>query len=175
MTAAQTPSQPNAYLKTKVLTASPAELRLMLYEGAIKFCRQARHALGHNDYEGVYNGLTRAQNIVLELTNSIQPDQNPELCEKLQALYNYIYRRLIDASMDRDAKAIDESIQLLEYERETWQMLMKKLGEEEGQAHAAPPPAADNDNPIGRIDPNRQAMPYGPTGTTGNGGFNVQG
>lgn len=173
MSTAQANATPNAYLKTKVLTASPTELRLMLFEGAIKFCRQARHALTHNDFEGLYNGITRAQKIVLELVNSINPEPDPDLCGKLTALYNYIYRRLIDANMDRDVRAIDESVGLLEYERETWMLLMKKLADEQpgaGEEHEAEP------NPLASIGPRPAAgSPYGSTASGGRGGFSVQG
>ena len=67
MNDAQSNTPVNPYLKTKVMTASPEELRLMLYEGAIKFCRQATDAIGKGDWEAMYNALIRAQKIVLEL------------------------------------------------------------------------------------------------------------
>ena len=156
-------NQPDAssYLRTRVMTASPEQLRLMLFEGAIKFCRQGRDHLGRKDYEGMFNALVRAQKIVLELTNSLRPEVDPELCERLGSLYTYIYRRLVDATTERDIEAIDESIRLIDYERETWVLLMNKLQAEreagtdpvaEAQATlpAQRPPA---DNPIASIGP----------------------
>lgn len=124
----QTPANP--YLRTKVLTASPQELRLMLYEGAIKFCRQAKDAIGRKDFEASYNALMRAQKIVLELSTSLNPKIAPELCDKLSALYTFIYRKLVDANMERNVAHIDEAIGLLDYERETWEMLMRHLTHE---------------------------------------------
>ena len=60
-----TPSKaPNPYLKTKILTASPEELRLMLYEGVIRFCHQAKKAMQDKDIEAKHNSLMRAQKIV---------------------------------------------------------------------------------------------------------------
>lgn len=123
----------NPYLKTKIMTASPEELRLMLYEGAIKFARQARLALEQKDYEASYNNLIRAQKIVLELSTSLKHDVDPQLCDRLAALYTYIYRKLVDANMNRTMEEIDEAISLLDYERQTWQMLMQKLAAEEGR------------------------------------------
>lgn len=120
---------PNPYLKTRILTASPEQLRLMLYEGAIKFCRQARQAMPAGDLETSYNALSRAQKIVLELSTSLNHQAAPELCSKLNALYTFIYRRLVDANLHRDVAPIDEAVQLLEYEKETWQMLMKQLAD----------------------------------------------
>ena len=123
----------NPYLRTKILTASPEELRLMLYDGAIKFCRQAQEALGQKKFEDSYNALMRAQKIVLELSTSLKHDIAPELCDKLSALYTYIYRLLVDANLQRQAKPIDEALQLLGYERETWVMLMQKNAQEAGK------------------------------------------
>lgn len=131
-------SQPNPYLRTKIMTASPEELRLMLYDGAIKFGGQARAALEKKDYEESYNCLMRAQKIVLELSTSLNHEVDPALCEKMSALYTFIYRKLVDANMQRDPAPLDEALKLLEYERETWRMLMQKLGQS---------PADGQDNP----------------------------
>ena len=121
---------PNPYLKTKIMTASPEELRLMLYDGAIKFCHQAKLSIEKKDYEGSYNNLMRAQKIVLELSTSLNHSVDTDLCKRMEGLYTYIYRKLIDASMTRQTEAVGEAIKLLEFERETWQMLMKKLATE---------------------------------------------
>ncbi|GAB4108262.1 MAG: flagellar export chaperone FliS [Phycisphaeraceae bacterium] len=117
----------NPYLKTKIMTASPEELRLMLYDGALKFCRQARAALEKKNYEESYNNLMRAQKIVLELSTSLNHDADPQLCQRLSALYTYVYRLLVDANMQRKTSILDEAIKLIEYERETWRLLMEKL------------------------------------------------
>jgi len=120
----------NPYLKTKIMTASPEELRLMLYDGALKFCRQSKIALEKKNFEDSYNNLMRAQKIVLELSTSLNHDADPQLCQRLSALYTYVYRLLVDANMKRESGIVDEAIKLIEYERETWQMLMKKLASE---------------------------------------------
>ena len=120
----------NPYLKTKILTASPEELRLLLYDGAIKFCQQAIKPLEDKQYETSYNCLMRAQKIVLELSTSLNHDAAPQLCERLSALYIYIYRLLVDANMRHTAEPVHEALRLLEYERETWQMLMHRAAED---------------------------------------------
>ena len=120
----------NPYLKTKIMTARPEELRLMLYDGELKFCRQAKVALEKKNYEESYNNLMRAQKIVLELSTSLNYDADPAICQRLSALYTYVYRLLVDANMKRESPIVDEAIKLIEYERETWQMLMKKLAGE---------------------------------------------
>lgn len=126
------PAGPNPYLRTKILTANPEELRLMLYDGALRFARVARTAMENGKIEDAYNALMRAQKIVLELSSSLNHSVDPKLCDKLAALYSYIYRLLVEANMDRQAGKVDEAVKLLEYERETWAMLMKKNGQTPG-------------------------------------------
>ncbi|MEC9374482.1 MAG: flagellar export chaperone FliS [Planctomycetota bacterium] len=127
----------NAYLRTKVMTASPAELRLMLIEGAIKFCRQGRDGLAARDYEACYNGLSQAKAIILELINGLRPEIDAELCSKLSALYTFMYRRLLDATLEKSPEIVDEVVKLLDYERETWVLLIERLAEER---HTGPAP-----------------------------------
>lgn len=129
----------NPYLRTKVLTASPQELRLMLYDGALKFCRLARPAMEQRDYEQSYQNLMRAQNIVLELSNSLNHDIAPDICDRLTALYTYIYRRLVEANVSREPTIVDEMIELLEYERQTWQLLMEREDQQMAAGGAVPP------------------------------------
>jgi flagellar protein FliS len=133
---------PNPYLKTKIMTASREELRLMLYDGAIKFCHQAKAALADKRLEDSYHNLMRAQKIVLELSTSLNHKVDPELCERLAALYTWIYRLLVDANLERDGSKVDEALQLLSYERETWVLLMKKLAGDAGDGSPAPDYAA---------------------------------
>lgn len=136
MTTRPAPAQPNAnaYFRTKVLTASPAELRLMLFDGALRFAETARSALLEKNYERVYDGVTRCQAIILELINNLRPEHDPELCNNLSSLYTFMYTRLMTASHERDPAIIDEVIDLLKYERETWVMLMESMAKEN---HAA--------------------------------------
>jgi len=123
-------ASPNAYLRTQVMTAGPLQLRMLLYDGALKFCRQGRAGLENEDFEQSYGNISRAQNIVLELANSLDHSQAPELCDRLAALYNYMYRQLVSANVQRDPATVDEVIELIDYERETWRQLMEKMGEE---------------------------------------------
>ncbi|MHC4775207.1 MAG: flagellar export chaperone FliS [Planctomycetota bacterium] len=118
-----------AYLRTKIMTAGPAELRLMLFDGALKFAEKGRAGLVESDFEAAYEGISRCQQILLELINGLRPDQDPALCERLSGLYTFLYTRLIDASRERSAEIVEEVIKLLEYERQTWSMLLEKLAE----------------------------------------------
>ncbi|MHC4427139.1 MAG: flagellar export chaperone FliS [Planctomycetota bacterium] len=124
----------NAYLKTKVMTAGSAELRLMLFDGAIRFAEQGREGLAQKDYEAAWNGISRTQEILIELISSLQPEQAPDLCSKLSGLYTFMYRRMVEASTEKDPDIVEEVLKLLRYERETWAMLLERLAEENHSA-----------------------------------------
>lgn len=126
----------NPYLRTKVMTASPAELRLMLLDGAIKFARQGEAGLERRDYEAAYNGVSRCQSIVMELINGLRPEHAPELCAQLESLYTFLYTRLMRALTERDPAGVREVVELLEYERQTWTMVIDRLASENVAAGA---------------------------------------
>ncbi|TVQ77458.1 MAG: flagellar export chaperone FliS [Phycisphaeraceae bacterium] len=128
----------NPYFRTKVLTASQEELRLLLIEGALRFARTGRDGLASKDFEKVFEGFSQARDIVSELLTGLRPDQAPEMCTNLSAIYNYIFRLLVRASLEKDLAAADEAIQRLEYERETWVMVMEKLAQERTGKNGAP-------------------------------------
>lgn len=143
MSQAAKPSQ--EYLKNAVLTATPEQLHLMLYDGAIRFATRGQEAIRAKDREAAFNALERAQLIVLELSAGIQRDINPELADRMAALYNFIYRRLIEANINQDEQAAEDALRILRYQRETWVLLMEKL-QKEGPASSKPAsPAAAPD------------------------------
>lgn len=127
----------NEYLKTKVLTASPEMLTLMLWDGAIRFAEQGREAILKKDIEGSYHSLLRAQKIIMELSTSLRTEVNPELCQNLAALYTFIYRRLVDANIQKESKLVDDALEIMRHQRETWVMLMEKLAKERAAQSAA--------------------------------------
>src|SRR6266550_295348 len=115
------------YLKTKVFTATPEQLQLMLYDGAIRFAEQARLALEQKNFEQSYNMISRVQKIITEMNYSLKHTVAPELCAKLASLYNYIYRKLVEASIEHTVASIDEALDLLRYQRQTWALLLDQL------------------------------------------------
>lgn len=123
-------SATNQYLRTKVLTATPEQLQMMLYDGAMVFGEQARAALLARNYEESYTLIVRVQRIVLELNCSLKHDVSPDLCTKLAALYNYAYLKLVEANVEHRIEAIDEALRVLKYQRETWAMLLDQLGKQ---------------------------------------------
>ncbi len=138
MTAESSPA--NAYLRTKVLTASPEELRLMLLDGAIKFASQGREGMAARNYEASFNGISQCRNIVLELLTTIKPEYDPELCDRVKSLYTFLYTQLVESSMEKNITKLDAVIKLLQYERETWVLLMAKIAEERGVKPSPPEP-----------------------------------
>ena len=124
------------YLKTKVFTATPEQLQLMLYDGALRFGEQAKLALGQKNYEESYNLISRMQKIISELTSTLKHDIYPELCGKLSALYTYAYKQLIEANLHHEVSALDDAMQVLRYQRETWAILLEQLGRSKAAANA---------------------------------------
>lgn len=122
------------------MTAPPEELHLMLYDGAIRFTRQAVEATRDKNWEQAFNGYHRTQKILLEMINALNYDVDAELCKRMASLYNFIYKKLVEASVERDAALGEEALGLLEYQRETWVLLINKLRQEQGRATQTPAP-----------------------------------
>ena len=145
--------EPNPYLKTKVMTADPGQLRLMLFDGALKFAEQGRQGLADRDYEAAFNGISRCQQILAELISSLNPQHAPELCQKLAGLYTFMVTRLMTASHERDPAIVEEVIKLLKYERTTWTMLLDKLAQETNTPADTPTPPTSIPAPGSANDP----------------------
>jgi flagellar secretion chaperone FliS len=137
------------YLKTKVMTASPEQLQLMLYDGAIRFCEQARTAIENKEIEKSYTLILRAENIVMELCNGMKNDVAPDICANMKRLYLFCYERLVEANMKRVLPPLDEALQVLRHMRETWMLLMEKLHQEKSQQAVEIPSAIPIPSPSG--------------------------
>jgi flagellar protein FliS len=96
------------YKDSKILTASPAELTLMLYEGAIKFCNLAIMALEKKDYEKSNLNIIKAERIISELRSTL--DFKYQVAKEFEVVYDYIYRRLIDANIRKDKEILEEAL-----------------------------------------------------------------
>lgn len=134
----QAAANANAYLRTKVMTASPAELRLMLLDGAIKFATQGRDGIQSRNYEQMFNGITQSRDIILELMTSIGPEAPADLVERVRSLYSWMFKELVEASFEKDADRVSRVIDVLTYERETWELFMRRLAGEKIPASALP-------------------------------------
>src|SRR5688500_12215467 len=126
----------NNYLKTKVFTATPEQLQLMLYDGALRFGEQARAALAKRNFEESYRLIARDQRILTELSGSLKHDVAPELCGKLAALYTDAYRQLVEANVGHEMAPLEEALGILRYQRETWVLLLDQLSKTKASAIA---------------------------------------
>lgn len=122
------PKAANEYLKARVLTATPEQLQMMLYDGAIRFCEQAKVALAARKFDVSFDTLTKAQKILLELHAGLRHEVAPDLCRNLGGLYMFCYRKLVEANTQHTVAPIDEALNILKYQRETWGLLLEKLG-----------------------------------------------
>ena len=139
----------NAYLEAKVLTASPEQLQLMLYDGVIRFCEQARLAILANKVEESYNLITRAEKIIMEMLNSLHDEFAPETCANMRRLYVFCYDRLIEANLKKVPKPLDEALDVLRPMRETWILLLEKIKEDKTNPIPSTPDPKSGDPLLG--------------------------
>lgn len=113
----------NAYQRNAIMTASPAELTLMLYEGAIKFCNIAKMGIEKNDMEKAHINLKKAQDIITEFRITL--DHKYPVWEDFDRVYEYIYQRLVEANMQKDAEIIEDALKHIREMRDTWKEVMR--------------------------------------------------
>jgi len=109
----------NRYMEMQVQTAPAENLVLMLYDGALRFARQAKVSLAEGRMQDAHNDLTRAQDILGELMGSLNMDAG-DVAHNLFRLYEFIQYRLIVANVRKSAEPIDDVLQLLGDLRATW-------------------------------------------------------
>ena len=114
------------YKNMQVETASQEKLLIMLYNGAIKFTKQAKTGITKEDYELVNNSLGRVQAIITELRTTLDEENGGEIAQNLDALYEYMNRRLITANVEKDIEPITEVLDMLQELKDTWQQAIKK-------------------------------------------------
>ena len=112
------------YQRNKVLTATPSEVTLMLYEGAIKFCNIAIMAIENNETEKAHINIMKTQRIIEEFRNTL--DRQYEVAEDFDRIYVYVLRRLFDANVKKDKEILEEVNGHLRSLRDTWKEVMRK-------------------------------------------------
>ncbi|HHW56418.1 MAG TPA: flagellar export chaperone FliS [Clostridia bacterium] len=115
------------YKENAILTASPEELVLMLYNGIIRFIEEAKKAIEKKDYVAANNSIQRAQDIVTELMITL--DMNYDISKNLYSLYDYMLRRLIDANIKKDVEILEEVREFAVELKETWNVALNKVRE----------------------------------------------
>jgi flagellar secretion chaperone FliS len=111
---------PQAYRENMVLSATPARLVVMLYDGAQRFLRQAATAMRAGEVEHAHNTLRRAESIVAHLDGVLDDDQEPQFSARLHAIYRFCLVHLDRARIGQDADKLEEVGRLLAELRESW-------------------------------------------------------
>jgi flagellar protein FliS len=113
-------ARPQAYREASVMTASPEQLVVMLYDGAGRFLRQAEGAMtGAGTWMQASEKLSRAEAIIDELLATLDMDAG-DIAERLQAIYVFCKTRLIEARLERDPGRVDQVARLLAELRDAW-------------------------------------------------------
>lgn len=111
------------YKNSSIQTASKAELTLMLYEGAIKFCNIALQGIEEKDIEKAHNNIIKAQNIITEFRATL--DFKYPVAKDFDLVYDYIYRKLVEANLKKDPDALNEALKYTREMRDTWKEVMR--------------------------------------------------
>jgi len=115
----------NRYYETQINTATPEELTLMLYNGCIRFIKQAHNFMLVNDVNGKSQAISKAINIINELQATLNMDY--EISKQLESLYIYFQERLLYVSIHLDQEALEEILGMITELRDTWHEAMKMV------------------------------------------------
>ncbi|NJB67597.1 flagellar protein FliS [Desulfobaculum xiamenense] len=103
-----------AYLKTQIGTTSQGDILILLYDGAIKYLRQAKEKIAERDYAQKGMLISRAMDVIAELDQSLNAEKGGEVAQNLHQLYFFCNTRLLRANMDMNTEIIDEVIRILD-------------------------------------------------------------
>lgn len=112
-----------AYADNKIKTASPAELTLMLYEGAIKFCNIAITAVEDKDIEKAHVNILKVENIIEEFQSTL--NRKYPVAKEFDEVYTYLMARLKEANFKKDKEILEEVLKHLRTMRDTWKEVMR--------------------------------------------------
>ena len=118
----------NEYLRNKIMTATPGELTLMLYEGAVKFGNISIKAIEDGDMELAHANIVKVQNIIDEFRRTL--DFKYPVAQDFENVYSYLSRRLIEANIHKDKEIMEEVVKHLRSMRDNWKEVMKKAAQE---------------------------------------------
>ena len=118
------------YNNSRILTAKPAELTLMLYEGAIKFCNIALAGIEEHDVQKAHTYIVKVQKIIDYLRQTL--DMSYPVAQDFENIYSYLSQRLIEANMSKDPEILNEVNTHLHSVRDNWKLVMEKVARGEG-------------------------------------------
>lgn len=135
------PNLAKSYKNSSVNTASPGQLVLMLYDGALKFLALAEQGLQDNNprsrNEAVNNNLIKAQNILAELQSSLDMKVPGDFAKTMFGLYDFMIRQLQQANIKKTAEPIQTVQKMLKDIRDAWEEMLKKTAAEAAATAAA--------------------------------------
>ncbi|MBR3308022.1 MAG: flagellar export chaperone FliS [Lachnospiraceae bacterium] len=118
------PNNPYAqYNNNKIMTATPAELTLMLYEGAIKFGNIAIKAIEENDIQKAHLNILKVQRIIDEFRRTL--DFKYPVAQHFENVYAYLAKRLVEANISKDKEIMEEVVTHIRSMRDTWKEVMR--------------------------------------------------
>jgi flagellar secretion chaperone FliS len=123
------------YLETKILTATPHQLHLMVIDGAVRHATTGETALRSADFPRAQKQLGRANEFVAELIAGLHSDRQPALADRLKSVFVFVQRTLADADRKRDPQRVVDALGILRLHRETWVALGEKLSQEAIASH----------------------------------------
>lgn len=118
-----TPAGYQQYENSKILTASPAELTLMLYEGAIKFANIAVMAIEKGDVEKAHNNIRKVERIIEEFQATL--NHKYPVAKDFDEVYKYLQQKLLEANIKKDKEIMEEVLRHLRTMRDTWKDVMR--------------------------------------------------
>lgn len=110
----------NAYRQTEVQSRSPLELVVMLYDGALRFMREAKSGFEQRDIRKRAEAVSRTMAIIDQLQNTLDMKAGGDIAKSLDQLYTFVRDRMLQASMNQDAKPVDEAIAVMSNLRDGW-------------------------------------------------------
>ncbi len=111
------------YNQNKIMTATPQELTLMLYDGAIKFNNIAIASIEENDIQKAHTNIMKVQRIIEEFQMTL--DFKYEVANDFNNVYNYLMTRLREANLSKDKEILEEVSTHLHTMRDTWKEAMR--------------------------------------------------
>ena len=115
----------NVYQETAISTQNRGRLIVMLYDGAVKFLRQAIEDLKRNDMAAKGRHISKAQDILYELNTVLDMEKGGQIAQNLRSLYNFMQRHLTQANVRKDPGMIQEVIDLLEELNQGWRVITR--------------------------------------------------
>jgi len=115
-----------AYKKASVTTKDQGTLILMLYDGTIRYLKIAVNKIQQKDLESAHNAISKAKAIISELMTSLNAEQAGRVGASLKSLYVYMFNRLIDANIQKNAEYVEEVCGLMSELREGWRAVVNQ-------------------------------------------------